>query len=110
MEGSLNGMGEMLPGHRVLEGTDLEIAYNLQGNDLILRVNKGGVLVFRAQLRDAAAEIPESGLLTFNSVAPDVSFTVGDSEVGLKRMLRSAGVLEEARPARGLFGWLTGRA
>jgi len=29
MEGQLNGVGEMVPGHRVLEGTDLEIAYNL---------------------------------------------------------------------------------
>lgn len=32
----------------MLDGTDLEIAYNLQGDDLVLRVNKGDVLVFRA--------------------------------------------------------------
>ena len=110
MEGILNGTGEMVPGHWVLENTDLEIAYNLQGDDLILRVNKGGVLVFRVQLKEAGAEILESQLLNFNSMAPDFSFTVGDSEEGLQRMLRSAGVLEEERPARGLFRWLMGRA
>ena len=53
MEGQLNGLGEMVPGHRVPEGTDLEIAYNLQGDDLVLRVNKAGVQVFRVWLKDA---------------------------------------------------------
>jgi hypothetical protein len=42
--GLLDGSGEMVPGHGVLDGTDLEIAHNLQGDDLVLRVNKGGVL------------------------------------------------------------------
>ncbi len=109
MQGILNGTDEMVPGHRVLDGTDLEIAYNLQGDDLILRVNKAGFLVFRVQLRDAVAEMMESRLLEFNSMAPDVSFTIGDREEGLRRMLRSAGVFEEARPAGGFFRWLTGR-
>jgi hypothetical protein len=44
----LDGAGEEMPGHRFLEGTDLDIAHNLQGDNLVLRVNKGGVLVFRA--------------------------------------------------------------
>jgi hypothetical protein len=43
--GLLDGTGEESPGHRVLEGTDLEIAYDLQRDDLMLRVNKNGVLV-----------------------------------------------------------------
>jgi hypothetical protein len=30
------------------DGTDREVGHDLQGSDLILRVNKGGVLVFRA--------------------------------------------------------------
>jgi hypothetical protein len=30
---------EEIPG---LEGTDLELAHNLQGDNLVLRVNKGG--------------------------------------------------------------------
>jgi hypothetical protein len=107
MEGQLNGVGEMVPGHRVLEGTDLEIAYNLQGKDLVLRVNKGGVLVFRVQLRDAVPELLESRLLEFNSVAPDLGFTVGDTEEGIQRMLRLAGLQEEQRAPRGLFRWLS---
>ena len=42
----LDGSGEQLPGRRLLEGTDLEIAYNLLGDDLALRVHKSGVQVF----------------------------------------------------------------
>lgn len=32
-EGKLDGIGEVIPVHRVLDGTDLEIACNLQGED-----------------------------------------------------------------------------
>jgi hypothetical protein len=67
-------------GHRVLDGTDLEIAYNLQGDDLVLRVNKAGVQVFRVCLREAVPELLGSRLLEFNSMAPDLMFTVGDNE------------------------------
>ena len=88
--GLIDGTGEAIPGHRLLEGTDLEIAYNLQGDELVLRVNKGGVLVFRTTLRDAALDMPEEQLMNFNSFAPDFMFTVGDSEEGLQRMLASA--------------------
>jgi len=45
-------------------------------------------------------------LLNFNSFAPDLVFTVGDSEEGLRRMLRSAGIFEEAPAARGWRAWL----
>ena len=38
----LDGSGEQLPGRRTLDGTDLEIAYALLGDDLALRVNKTG--------------------------------------------------------------------
>lgn len=62
-------------------------------------------------LRDAAKEIPEACLASFNSVAPDLAFTVGDSAEGLERMLRSAGLVEELdKPSGGFFRWLTGRA
>jgi hypothetical protein len=91
MEGQLNGIGEMVPGHKVLEGTDLEIAYNLQGDDLVLRVNKVGVLVFRAKLCDAAAEMLEARLIAFNSIAPDLMFKVGDTEEGLDRIAAGGG-------------------
>ena len=42
----LDGSGEQTPGRRPLDGTDLEIAYNLLGDDLVVRVNKAGVHVF----------------------------------------------------------------
>ena len=53
----LDGSGEQIPGRRVLDGTDLEIAYTLLGDDLVLRVNKAGVQVFGvgAQSNDCAA-------------------------------------------------------
>jgi hypothetical protein len=37
-----------------IPGTDLEINWNLSGNDLIVRVNKGPTIVSRMILRDAA--------------------------------------------------------
>ena len=112
VNGVLDGSGEGIPGQRMLDGTDLEIAYNLQGDDLVLRVNKGGVLVFRTMLRDAACEIPEQELAYFNSFAPDFMFTVGDSAEGLQRMLASAGLTElpeEAPRGGGFIRWLLGR-
>jgi hypothetical protein len=96
----------------LLEGTDLEISYNLPGNNLVLRVNKGGVLVFRTTLRLAALDMPEQQLMNFNSFAPDFMFTVGDSEEGLQRMLASAGMAEPREPPqkRGFIPWLLGRS
>jgi hypothetical protein len=45
-----------------IPGTDLEINWNLNGNDLIVRVNKGPAMVARMILRDAAKEMtPLSG-------------------------------------------------
>ncbi len=107
--GLMDGTGEAIPGHRILDSTDLEIAYNLQKDSLVLRVNKGGVLVFRAMLRDAARVIPEQQLMGFNSLAPDFVFTIGDSEEGLQRMLALAGLADTPnllRPGfiRRLFG------
>jgi hypothetical protein len=78
----LDGAGEEMPGHRFLEGTDLDIAHNLQGDNLMLQVNKGGVLAFRAMLRDAVPPMLENRLRTFNSFAPDFVFTIGDTEEG----------------------------
>ena len=108
--GLIDGTCEAIPGHRLLEGTDLGIAYNLRGDALVLRVTKGGVLVFRAMLRDAAKDIPEQQLMNFNSCAPDFVFTIGDSEEGLNRMLVSAGMAEPPEPPRrGFIRWLLGR-
>jgi hypothetical protein len=99
-------LDEEMPGHRFLQGTDLAIAHNLQGDNVVLRVKKAGVLVFRAMLRDAAPPLLESRLRSFNSFAPDFVFTIGDTEEGLKRILRSAGIVDEAPvPRRGLLAW-----
>ena len=95
-----------LEGPFLLQGTDLELAHNLQGEDLVLRVNKGGVLVFRAMLREAVPPMLESRLVHFNSFAPDLMFTIGDSEEGLIRMLRAAGIMEYRPTRRGLLAWL----
>ena len=108
--GLLDGSGEMVPGHKILDGKDLEIVSGLQGNDLLLWVNKSGVLVLRVMLRDAALDMPEEQLMNFNSFAPDFMFTIGDTEEGLQRMLASGGMAELAAPQkRGFMRWLVGR-
>ena len=62
----LDGSGEQVPGHRALEGTDLEIAYSLLGDDLVLRVNKAGVQVFGVVLENAAKTLTAQQLLGAN--------------------------------------------
>jgi hypothetical protein len=110
VNGVLDGSGDMVPGRMVLEGTDLDIAHDMRGDDLVMRVNKAGVLVFRALLVDAAKVMDERQLLNFNSFAPDMVFRIGDSQEGLMRTLSSAGIAEAvAEPRRGFIRWLLGR-
>ena len=59
----IDGTGEELPGRRILSGTDLEIAYSLLGDDLVLRVNKAGVQVFGVVLQSAAKAMTAAQLL-----------------------------------------------
>jgi hypothetical protein len=73
----LDGSGENVPGHRPLEGTDLEIAYNLIGDDLVLRVNKAGVQVFGVVLEAAAKRMTTQQLLELKSEKSDLVVTVG---------------------------------
>jgi len=73
----LDGSGEKLPGHRLLEGTDLEIAYNLIGDNLVLRVNKAGVQVFGVVLENAAKRMSAQQLLELKSETSDLVVTVG---------------------------------
>jgi hypothetical protein len=96
MDSALNSGARIAPTRHAFDGTDLEIAHDVQGNDLILRVNKGGVLVFRAKLREAVVPMLQSRLVQFNSIAPDLGFTVGDTEEGLTRMMGAAGLEQEA--------------
>ena len=73
----LDGSGEQTPGRRLLEGTDLEIAYNLLGDDLVLRVNKAGVQVFGVVLESAAKAMTTQQLLDFKTASADLVVTIG---------------------------------
>lgn len=96
----LDGSGEQIPGHRLLAGTDLEIAYCLLGNDLVLRVNKAGVQVFGVVLEDAAKAMTKQQLLELKTEKSDLLIRIGsrgDAVAGLGyRLGRVAGKLMKA--------------
>src|SRR5262245_52301264 len=73
----LDGSGEQIPGRRPLHGTDLEIAYHLLGEDLVLRVNKAGVQVFGVVLESAAKPITQKQLLELKTEKSDLVVSVG---------------------------------
>lgn len=73
----LDGSGEQTPGRRVLEGTDLEIAYTLLDDDLVLRVSKAGVQVFGVVLEKAATPMTARQLLELKAESTDLVVTVG---------------------------------
>ena len=72
----LDGSGEHTPGRRLLDGTDLEIAYNLFGDDLVLRVNKAGVQVFGVVLENARKELTTKQLLELKTEKSDLVVSV----------------------------------
>lgn len=69
--------GEEISGRRVLDGTDLEIAYGWAGDDLTICVNKGGAQVFRVLLEEARKQMSERDLLNFSTSSPDLVFKIG---------------------------------
>jgi hypothetical protein len=73
----LDGSGEETPGRRILGATDLEIAYNLLGDDLVLRVNKAGVQVFGVVLEKAAKPMTAQQLSELKAESSDLVVTVG---------------------------------
>jgi len=73
----LDGSGEQIPGYRALEGTDLEIAYSLLGDDLVLRVNKAGVQVFGVVLENAARTLTAQQLLELKTEKSDLVVRLG---------------------------------
>jgi hypothetical protein len=91
----LDGTNEEPPGHRILDGSDLEIAYNRSGDHLVLRVNKGPVQVFRVMLVDAFKHFDDHKLFNFNSVSPDFVFKIGDVREGLMAIGRAVGLAPE---------------
>ena len=96
----IDGTGEELPGRRILSGTDLEIAHNLLGDDLVLRVNKAGVQVFGVVLQSAAKAMTAEQLLEFKTESSDLVVKIGTrgeavANVGY-RLGRVAGKLVKA--------------
>jgi hypothetical protein len=73
----LDGTGEPIPGRHLLDGTDLEIAYTLLGDDLVLRVNKAGVQVFGVVLESAGKAMTAHELLELKSESSDLVVSVG---------------------------------
>ena len=78
--------------HWPLIDTDIEINANVRGDDLIVRVNKNGILVCRVLLEDGAKDLTNEALTRFSTFAPDFAFKVGDSLDGMQRLKRSLGV------------------
>jgi hypothetical protein len=73
----LDGSGEEIPGRRPLDGTDLEIAYALLGDDLVLRVNKAGVQAFGVVLENAGKAMTAQQLLELKTERSDFVVRVG---------------------------------
>jgi hypothetical protein len=73
----LDGSGEQTPGRRLLDGTDIEIAYSLLGDDLVLRVNKAGVQVFGVVLEKAAKPMTAQQLAELKAESSDLVVRVG---------------------------------
>ena len=88
----VDGSDEVVTGHRPIDDTDLEISYNMVGGNLVLRVNKAGVQIFRVLLVDAAKPLGSNALFGFNAVAPDFIFKVGDSRERMLALARSVGL------------------
>ncbi|MFN0217374.1 MAG: hypothetical protein ACKVP4_01025 [Hyphomicrobium sp.] len=78
-----------LPNHLPLIGADIEINANVSGDDLVVRVNKGGVQVCRVLLRNAVAALTSDQLFKFSAVSPDFVFNIGDTADGITRLKRA---------------------
>ena len=79
-------------GHLPVAGTDLEVCLHCSGNDAVLHLNKGGVMICRIRLQDARRDLSAEVLMQFSTFAPDFMFKVGDSREGMERLKRSLGV------------------
>ena len=80
------------PNHPPLIGTDIEINANVSGDDLVVRVNKGGVQVCRVWLQNAVAKLTSDQLFNFSAVSPDFVFKIGDTADDIARMKRAVGL------------------
>jgi len=75
------------PGHHRVAGTDLEVVFNRRGDDLVLRVNKGGLLIFRVLLVGAATDMTDAQLLAANTFGSDTAVHIGDINEGIRRLV-----------------------
>ena len=82
----LDGNGEHIPGRRPIDRTDLEIAYNLLGDDLVLRVNKAGVQVFGVVLENAGKALTARQLMEFKTENSDLVVTIGTRGEGVAKV------------------------
>jgi hypothetical protein len=57
-----------IPGHHHIAGSDLELVFELRGHDLSIRVNKGGVLIFKTLLVGAAEPLTDVQALLRDAV------------------------------------------
>jgi hypothetical protein len=73
----LDGGGEQILGRRPIDGTDLEIAYDLLGEDLVLRVNKAGVQVFGVVLESAGKAMTTEQILELKAESSDLVVRIG---------------------------------
>jgi hypothetical protein len=78
----LDGRGEQTPGRRLLDGTDLEIAYNLLGDGLVLRVNKAGRASLPGRPRERRQIDDRAALLELKAESSDLVVTVGARRYG----------------------------
>jgi hypothetical protein len=84
---------EAPPGHLPLVGTDLELVFTRAGDDAVVHVNKGSILICRIRLQDALANMSGESLMQFSSYAPDFILKVGDTAEGMARLKRSLGLV-----------------
>jgi len=91
----VDGEDEDIPGHRHLDGTHIELGYDVVGDDLMLRVNKGPVLIFRVRPKDAFKEMSDADLSNFNTVAPDFIFQIGDSRERMYQLAKGLGLPDD---------------
>lgn len=80
-----------MPNQLLIAMTDVEISTARSGDDLIVWVNKAGILILRVRLQNAAREISTEQLLAFSTVAPDFVFKIGDTADGMAHLRRSLG-------------------
>jgi hypothetical protein len=78
-----------------IPGTDLEVNWNLIGNDLVVRVNKGPTQITRVILRDAAKAMTALSGLSDKGLSGQLEGTHGFSRSG--RSSAGAAVMKASR-------------